>query len=435
MIRLMSFFCWRFRLAVGQNPMRYTMKMLRFSRIVVPLVVCSWLTTAVGEVWSGDAPMPIVDEYFFPKGDPVRVAGFRTLGGDWKVAEGVVSVGPGRGPKLVLGEPVISDGRVGVEVFFTDKRGGNVGLLVKVSDADVGADKWNGYEVSLYADKQILHLARHRQNYEPICHIPCGVPVGEWVHLSVEMTETTLKVYVQGKLIHRYEDKEHPLRSGRIAFRPWVREARYRNLWFEKDGERQEVVLAEPEETAPTVCGNWSSHVTGVAQGKFVVKLPATSGELPSQQIGFIGVSGEVCIEYEGHGGKGFPVAAGRDCRGYLWAKSSDVPADVFVALRDSDKGALAETKLTVRPGAMQQVPFSLAAKDSCSRAGFVVKLKSPGSIDIFRAYAEPADWAWSDALKREALPPDCRRYAASAQRSQCGRARPLDVSASSAGL
>ena len=132
----------------------------------------------------------------------------------------MVSVGPGRGPKLILEEPTISVGKVGAEVFFTDNRGGNIGLLVKLSDADVGADNWNGYEVSLYADKQVLHLARHRQNYEPICHVPCDVPVGEWISLVVEMTETTLEIYVQGKLIHSYEDKEHPLTTGQVAFRP-----------------------------------------------------------------------------------------------------------------------------------------------------------------------------------------------------------------------
>ena len=383
------------------------MQMQRFTSAIAVFLPFLWLTT---EVPAADGPGAIVDEFFFQEAEPIPVAGFQALGGDWKVADGVVSVGPGAGPKLVLEGATVSVGRVAAELFFTDNRGGNLGLLVKVSDAGIGADKWNGYEVSLYADSQVLHLARHRQNYEPICRLPCNVPVGEWIPLVVEMTETTLKIYVQGKLIHSYEDKEHPLTTGRVAFRPWQREARYRNLWLEQGGKRQQVALAAPGEPAPSVRRDWAPRSRGTAQAHFALDAPSEPGTLPSQRIDFAAAngtaSGEVGVEYRGPGGGGFPVTAGGSYSGYLWAKSRETPVEAFVRLQDATRTGKAETKVTIRPDSMQQIPFSFVAQDASEKGRFVVKLKSPGSVNLFRAYVEPGDWTWPEELGRESLPP-----------------------------
>ena len=305
------------------------MKTQQLAGTIVATVLVFWLTMNLEKTCLAQATGVVVDERFLHEVEPCPVAGFRVLGGDWKLNDGVVSVGPDRGPKLVLQGATVSTGRVGTEVFFADKRGGNIGLLVKVSDADVGADKWNGYEVSLYADKQVLHLARHRQNYEPICHVPCEVPVGEWVSLVVETTEATLKIYVQGKLIHSYEDEEHPLATGQIALRPWQREARYRNLWFEKDGERTEVAFFRPEGW-PAMLDGWTLETSGTAKADLSLNAAKRPGELASQQIGFATGRGEVCLM------KGQRVSAteGDVYHGYVWAKSVETPTELELLSR-----------------------------------------------------------------------------------------------------
>lgn len=382
------------------NPMASVIKTQRFVATIALLLSVSWLTTHVGEVQSADRP--VVDEFFRQTVEPISVAGFHSLGGQWKVADGVVSVGPGRGPKLVLDDTVISTGKIGADVLFTDDRGGNVGLLVKVTDADVGADRWSGYEVSLYADKQVLHLARHRQNYEPICHVPCKVPVGEWIPFAIEMTGTTLKVYVQGKLVHAYEDKEHPLPTGQIAFRPWQLEAHYRNLWIEQNGQRRDIALAPPANKRPVVCRNWAPRLTGDVHGDFGL---AAQG-LSFQQIRFVDGRGEVGIENRGYGGTGTSVDAGDIFSGYLWAKSGDAPIDLFVGLGSPGRPLIAESKVTVKPGTMQQIPFSLVTSKACDDARFGIALRSRGSVDLSRVYLEPGDSSWPEDLRREQLPP-----------------------------
>ena len=379
------------------------MTMQQFGGLAATLLVVSCLS---GAAPAAEMPGPLVDAHFFPPQAPAAVAGFQVLGGDWKVADGVVSVGAGRGPKLVLEEVSLSTGKVGAEVFFTDKGGGNVSLLVKVSDAAVGADNWNGYEISLYADKQVLHLGRHRQNYEPICYVPWEVPVGEWISLSVEMTETTLSIYIQGKLVHQFEDKEHPLRSGQIALRPWQREARYRNLWIEKDGQRQEIPLAAPGNSAPVVCRGWTVCSSGTARGNLSLHGPGPSTHLPSQRIDFSEGQGEVGIAYRDPGSDGFELAGGRPYNGYFWAKAVGAPVDLVLGFRNEAGEFEAQARAAVGPAEMQAIPFSMVARKSCRKTRFVVQLESPGSVELSRVYLEPGDWAWPEELRRESLPP-----------------------------
>ncbi|MFA5190330.1 MAG: family 16 glycoside hydrolase [Verrucomicrobiia bacterium] len=156
--------------------------------------------------------------------------GFKAYGGNWQMENGVLSVGPDAGAKLVLEEPVFARGEVDVEMLLSDGRGGNAGLIVKVTEPGVGADSFNGYEISLDAQRQTLRLGRHRQNFELIKDVPCAVPVGQWFPLAVRMTETSLEVSVNGRLVIAREDTVHRLASGAVGFRPWQREAKFRNF-------------------------------------------------------------------------------------------------------------------------------------------------------------------------------------------------------------
>src|SRR5262249_12070334 len=141
----------------------------------------------------------------------------------------------GPGPKLVSDHAPFSRGEVGVELFFPDRAAGNAGLIVKVHKPGLGADNFDGYEVSLDPAGRFLRLGRHRHNWEPIKDTPCQIPVGRWIRLIVRLTETSLEAQVDGKRIITYEDRQHPLRSGGVGLRQWQRAARYRNLWVRTD--------------------------------------------------------------------------------------------------------------------------------------------------------------------------------------------------------
>ena len=368
-----------------------------------PLVLSAVAATSV---WSGPAvarpPLRqmIVDESFraAPTRSPVK--GFRAHGGDWRVKDGVVSVGAGPGPKLVYGGPAFAVGEVGVEVRLPGRGDGNAGLIVKVGRAGTGADRFDGYEVSLDARGQFLRLGRHRQNYEPIRDTPCPVPVDAWVPLVVRVTETTLEVVVSGRTVLRYEDKQHPLRKGTVGLRPWQRPARFRNLWIKAGAEKQRIPF---EAAAPggeqSVSPPWRALVRGSARAAFGVSSRR------DQRIAFVSGRGEAGIEHRGEDGAGIAWAAGRPYRGFVIAQCDKATA-LWVAAEGTEGETLAEMRLDATPGRLRRLGFALVPSKDDRAGRLAVKLKGPGSVRLSRVVLEPGDWAWPGTLAVEALPP-----------------------------
>jgi hypothetical protein len=203
--------------------------LLRIAVALIALIAAGWSCAADRSATADDTLSP--------------VRGFQTYGGEWRADKGELWAGAEAGPKLILDGPPLAVGEVGVELFLADRRPGNAGLIVKVTEPDVGADRFNGYEISLYADGQYLRLGRHRQNFELIRDVPCPVPVGRWISLVVRLSDQGLEALVDGQRVVTYEDRQHPLGPGLVGFRPWQREARYRNLWIKTNGQTRPIPL------------------------------------------------------------------------------------------------------------------------------------------------------------------------------------------------
>jgi hypothetical protein len=140
------------------------------------------------EIYGGLYSQMIFGESFQePAESPAdAVRGFTAYGGSWRIEHGEFTAAAGPGPKLIADRAKISAGEVGVEVLFPDAAPGNAGLIVRVADPGEGADKFTGYEIALVPEGKSLCLGRHRQNWEPIRYVPCSVPVGQWIPLSVK---------------------------------------------------------------------------------------------------------------------------------------------------------------------------------------------------------------------------------------------------------
>jgi mono/diheme cytochrome c family protein len=174
---------------------------------------------------------------------------FTAHGGEWTVREGELQTTGGPGPKLVSQAPEFASGQVGVELFFSDRSEGNTGLILKVREAGVGADAFIGYEVALFPAKQRLLIGKHCHNFVALQEVPCEVPINRWISLVVRLTDDSLAVEIDGKLVTECRDSERPLRAGAVGLRPWQREARFRNLWLDAGHGKQ----ALPFEAAPAV--------------------------------------------------------------------------------------------------------------------------------------------------------------------------------------
>jgi hypothetical protein len=344
------------------------------------------------EIYGGIYSQMIFGESFQEPAPAPEVTGFKTHGGHWLVQDGVVQIDGGRGPKLVSDRAAFRDGMVGVEVNFADRQGGNGGLIVRVDNPGIGADRFIGYEVALDVARQRLVFARHRNNFEPIKDVPCDVAVGRWIPLQVTLTGSVIEISVDGKSVLRHDDDALALPAGTFGLRAWQREASYRNLSVKtgKDAEKLALVQAP---RLPEVSGMWRPVRRGTAQGRFALVTDRPFAGKQAQQMTFIDGKGEWGVENQGLNRWGMKFVAGQPYEGYVWVRAEQ-PATVVAALESRDGSrCYAETSLKVTGNAWQRLNFMLTPSAADTGGRFALKLTRRGSVVLGHAFLQPGEW------------------------------------------
>ncbi len=345
------------------------------------------------EIYGGLYSQMIFGESFQEPADSAPVAGFNAYAGDWEVQDGELRVGGGDGPKLVSEHPAFSDGEVGVDIFLADRRSGNSGLIVKVDHPGSGADSFDGYEVSLDAGAGVLRLGRHRQNWELIRDTPCAVPLAQWIPLAVTLTANTLEVRVNRRSVIRYEDREHPLRSGRVGLRAWQRAARFRNLWIRRGGTTTALPFRASPDERPAVSQMWRVVRRGSAVGQWTLDHERAFLGGQSQRVAFVRGDGEVGVENQGLNRWGMYFVAGKPYEGYVWVRG-DPLTELRVALESRDgRKVYATSRLTVTSNDWQRLDFALTPNRTDQSGRFTIALPRPGSVVIGHAFLQPGAW------------------------------------------
>ena len=344
------------------------------------------------EIYGGLYSQMVFGECLQEPPPPAPLKGFSGFGGSWRPQPDALWAAGGEGPKLIADAPAFEVGEVGVEVLLPEGKSGNAGLIVKVSAPGIGADNFTGYEIALDATGHIV-LGRHRYNWEPISSVPHKVPLNRWLALVVRLTEQSLEVLVDGQSATTYQDKEHPLVSGRVGLRTWQREARFRNLYVKVNGRREALPfeLAGEDSSKTGVSGQWRAFHRGTAGGEFGWE---PQGVVPGgQRLAFKDGEGEVGIENQGLNRWGMSFVKGKPYEGYLWVRCEQ-PVRAFVALESVDSAKVyAETQVAAERKDWQRLNFKLTP-DETDRAGrFAIKLKAPGTVWVGRAFLEPGAW------------------------------------------
>ena len=346
------------------------------------------------EIYGGIYSQMIFGESFQEPAASVPPKGFTAFGGHWQVKDGQLLAGAGEGPKLICDEPAFSTGEVSVDLFFPEKQNGNAALIVKVDQPGAGADKWIGYEIGLDAPSGVLLLGRHRNNWEPIKTVSCPLPLNQWINLTVRLTDKTIEALVDGWSVLTYEDREHPLVSGKVGLRTWQRTARYRNLVIKTNGASRPIAFEAPRGMwHGDVSGMWRATVRGSAVGSSALESDAPFIGRQSQRLTFISGEGELGIENRGLNRWGMYFVAGKPYDGYVWARAEH-PTDLVVALESADgEKTCAQSPLHVKEGDWQKLDFTLTPNATDRVGRFAIKLKQPGSVLLGHAFLEPGEW------------------------------------------
>jgi len=344
------------------------------------------------EIYGGLYSQMIFGESFQEPAPSAPIPHFRSFGGDWQARGGELTARAGDGPKLVAEGEDFGDGGVGAEVFFADRSDGNAGLVAHLSQAGVGADRFTGYEISLDPGRQIVRLARHRDNYELIKDVPCEIPTGSWVSLEVRFTGTRIDVLVRGLCVLQQEEGAQALPAGAPGLRVWQREARYRDFFVSRAGATARVSFSQPEGVSQ-VSGMWRAVRRGEARGhaELLTERPFTG--VQAQELVFEGGTGEWGVENQGLNRWGLSFEAGRVYEGEVWARAAQ-PVTVAAAMESRDGSRVyAETPFEVKGGEWQRLDFTLTPS-AADRAGrFALKLTRPGSVVLGYAALQPGGW------------------------------------------
>lgn len=166
------------------------------------------------------------------------VKGFVPYDGDWTITnESTVRVPGANGPRLTYDDPkwrAATAGVVQLELRFPTAAPGFSGVCFKISDSDVGADAFNGYEIGFNPAENVVNLGVHRHNYQRLKLVPYKIPVGEFFTLRIDFDEWRFAVSINGEKIAEYQDEtrnpDDPLRAGTFTLRDWSNDVEFRNL-------------------------------------------------------------------------------------------------------------------------------------------------------------------------------------------------------------
>ena len=345
------------------------------------------------EIYGGIYSQMVFGESF-QEPPATAIEGFASYGGAWAAEGGVVRAPAGDGPKLVAERPPQGAGEVSVQVRFSNVEPGLAGLIVKVNNPGVGADRFQGYEVSLDPSRQILGFGRHRGNWEPIRDVPCNVPIDRWITLSVRMTDTRLEVRVDDRMILEFEDREHPLPAGAVGLRTWRREAAFRGLTIKSGAMIEKLAFRAVDPHGPGgISGMWRAVRRGSATGGYALVAERPFAGSQSQRITFESGEGAIGVENRGLNRWGMSFVAGKPYEGYLWIRA-DAPAEVHVAAESGDGTRThAKAVLTIRGAEWKRYDFTLTPAEADEAGRLSVTLGRPGSVVLGHAFLQPGPW------------------------------------------
>jgi Domain of Unknown Function (DUF1080)/Alpha-L-arabinofuranosidase C-terminal domain len=353
------------------------------------------------EVYGGLYSQLIYGESFQ---EPTRVRpiqGFKIFDGAWNILDDqTISVKGGDGPKIVAEEPVLTSGEASVEMRFNDNSSGNGELILKVSEARVGTDEFNGYEASL-SPSGVLVLGRHRHNWELIQQVACNVPLDQWIKLTAKVDGNSIDILVDGNPMIHYVDTDHPLEPGTVGLRAWQRSVNFRNLEIKNGKGDKSYMFAYGDNGTDfgTVSGMWDGVMEGTAAGACTLEATNVFVGAQSQQITYTGGTGEFGIANRSLNRWGMNFVGGNECDGCLDVRA-DQPVTVTVSLESQDGTSVyASQDLSVTSNTWEHVKFSLTPTNSDGNGRFVIGLKQPGSVQVGYAFLEPGTWGLYQGL------------------------------------
>jgi signal transduction histidine kinase len=163
---------------------------------------------------------------------------WKPLGGSWRIQDdAVINWSDEQGSKLVTGSPDWSNYKVSSDLRLL-AHGGDVGLVVRVSEAEIGTDAYRGYYVGLRSSDSALVIGRANHSWITDRPVPFGerIQSGRWYKLRVVAFDCTIAVEAVDPItgVHGYsalgDDPQHCIPKGQLGLRSTDTSSAWRNI-------------------------------------------------------------------------------------------------------------------------------------------------------------------------------------------------------------
>ncbi|BDI32792.1 alpha-L-arabinofuranosidase [Capsulimonas corticalis] len=349
---------------------------------VTPLMTGSCIEDVNHEIYGGLYDQKIFGESFEEPAPAAKFADWTAYGGSWAPNGAGCRVSADPGAKLVYDRSDIGDGAVEADLQLSGRAGDNAGLLVRVQNPGVGADEFDGYEISLSPGGRQVLLGKHHHNWKPLISASAAVNAGRWSHLRVVLAGPRIRVYLDGGAIPAidFADTASPLLSGKIALRTWNADASFRGVSVQTGAGVVDARLTAA--SARAVSGMWDAVVTHGAAGKFQLDGHHPFNGAFCQRIQHGAGIGQVGVANRGLNRWGIAVKRGQQFQGRVYLRGQSLQGSVTVALQSADgRRTYAAQRLAAIGASWRKFAFTLSSTATDPGARFALWIDHPGVV------------------------------------------------------
>ena len=341
------------------------------------------------EIYGGFYDQKIFGESFEENYQNITFTHFDTFDGNWSSSHTEVSVSANDGAKLLY-EKSFTDGSVEVEMKFSNPRE-SAALLVRTTNAQTGADNFDGYEIGLNALTHEIILGKHVHNWQPLGNTPVSFNPDEWTKLRVELEGARIRIYVNDAASPNvdFTDTNAPLLSGKIGIRTWRSDVSFRNFRIKTEAEWENLTF----DGLFDKLGMWDILNENPAV-QFSLDTDNAFNGLRSAKIVYPSGSGKAGLINSGLNRWGIAVQSGKTYNGRIYLRSQDFAGKVFIALQSADRQTIYASQEITNIGVdWAKHTFSLTSNASDNNARFAVWIENEGTLLLDQVVLEsPAE-------------------------------------------
>jgi DUF1680 family protein/alpha-L-arabinofuranosidase len=365
---------------------------------ISPLTYGSNIEDVNHEIYGGFYDQRIFGESFEEPSTGVNYNQWRRYTGYWTANDGAVAIIPGRNTtsdvrmagihpigvepdqsaKLVYEPRELANGTVGAEMKFTGK-GESAALLVRVANAGVGNDAFDGYEISLNRSGKSIMVGKHLQNFEQLKEAAVSFDPQSWNKISVSLNGSKIEVYLNGQPALSFTDDRSPLLKGKIGLRTWRSAVAFRNVTIQENGKTEPVRLVNGANEQLSY--NWDIIRAVGAKASFELDNKTAYNGKNSQAI-TLNNTGKAGIANRGLNRWSIAVRRNQPLSGRVYLKSQRFSGPVSVALESADgRKTYAVKQLTGIGASWKKFPFTLTANTTDPHARLAIYISSKGKL------------------------------------------------------